>query len=58
MGSLNQKIFFSKNMPKMNLQEQLSCFAQKTAEKNSQSSRSETIFKIDHFGKSLAHAKW
>ena len=42
----------------MNLQEQLSCFAQKTAEKNSQSSRSETIFKIDHFGKSLAHAKW
>ena len=58
MGSLGQKIFFSKNMPKMNLQEQLSCSVQKKAEKNSQYSRNETLFKIDHFGKSIAHAKW
>ena len=31
---------------------------QKTAGKNGQYSRSETILKIDHFGKSIAHAKW
>ena len=42
----------------MNLQEQLSCSLQKTAGKNSQYSRNETILKIDHFGKSIAHAKW
>ena len=42
----------------MNLQEQLSCSVQKTAGKNSQYSRNESILKIDHFGKSLAHAKW
>ena len=53
MGSLGQKIFFSRNMPKMNLQEQLSCSVQKTANKNSQYSRNETILKIDHFGKSI-----
>ena len=52
------KIFFFKNMPKMNLQEELNCSAQKTAGKNSQYSRKETILKIDHFGKSIAHAKW
>ena len=58
MGSLGQKFFFSKNMLKMNLQEQLSCSVQKTAGKNSQYSRNESILKIDHFGKSIAHAKW
>ena len=42
----------------MNLQEQLSCSVQKTAGKNSQYSRNETTLKIDHFGKSIAHAKW
>ena len=52
------KILFAKNMPKMNLQEQLSCSVQKTAEKNSQYSRNEIILKIDHFGKSIAYAKW
>ena len=45
-------------MPKMNLQEQLSCYVEKTAGKNSQYSRNEIILKIDHFGKSIAHAKW
>ena len=52
------KIFFSNNMPKMNLQEQLSGSVQKTSGKNSQYSRNETILKIDHFGKSIAYAKW
>ena len=42
----------------MNLQEELSCSVQKTAGKDSQYSRKETILKIDHFGKSIAHAKW
>ena len=41
----------------MNLQEQLSCSVQKTAGKNSQYSRNETILKIDQFCKSIAHAK-
>ena len=58
IGQFGSKIFFSKNMPKMNLQEQLSCFVQKTTGKNSQNLRNETILKIDHFGKSIAHAKW
>ena len=42
----------------MNLPEQLSCYVQKTAGKNSQNSRNETILKIDDFDKSIAHAKW
>ena len=58
IGQFGSKIFFSKNMPKMNLQEQFSCSVQKTNGKNSQYSRNETILKIDHFGKSIAHAKW
>ena len=56
-GHFGSKIFFSKNVPKMNLQEQLSCAVQKTAGKNGQYSRNETILKIDHFGNSIAHAK-
>ena len=51
------KNFFSKNMPKMNLQEHLSCSVEKNARKNGQYSRNETILKIDHIGKSIAHAK-
>ena len=57
-GQFGSKKFFSKNMPKINLQEQLSCSVQKTAGKKSQNSRNEAILKIDHFGKSIAHAKW
>ena len=41
----------------MNLQEELSCSVQKTAGKNTHYSRNETILKIDHFGRSIAHAK-
>ena len=57
-GKFGSKIIFPKNMPKMNLQEQFSCSVPKTAGKNSQYSRNETTFKIDHFGKSIAYAKW
>ena len=32
-GQFGSKIFFPKNMPKMNQQEQSSCSVQKTAEK-------------------------
>ena len=42
-GQFGSKIFFLKNMPNVNLQEQLSCSVQKTAGKNSQNSRNETI---------------
>ena len=57
-GQFVSKIFFSRNMAKVNLQEQLSSSVQKTARKNNQNSRNETILKIDHFVKSIAHAKW
>ena len=57
-GQFGSKIVFAKNMPEMNLQEQLSGSVQKTAGKNSQYSRNETILKIDNSGKSIAHAKW
>ena len=56
-GQFGSKIIFSTTMPEMNLQEQFSCCVQKTAGKNSQYSRNETILKIDHSGKSIAHAK-
>ena len=56
-GQFRSKILFAKNMPKMNLQKHLNCSVQKTAGKNSQYSRNETILKIDHFGKSIAYAK-
>ena len=49
---------FLQKFPKMNIQEQLSCSVQKTAGKNSQNPKNETILKIDHFGKSIAHANW
>ena len=58
MGSLGQKLFFFKKMPKMNLQEQISCSVQKTAGKKSQYSRNKTILKFHDFGKSIGHAKW
>ena len=57
-GQFGSKNFFSKNMPKMNLQEELSCSVQKTAGKNSQYLTNKTMLKIDHFVKSIAHAKW
>ena len=47
-------IFF----PLVILQEQKSCSVQKNAGKNTQYSRKSTIVKIDHFRKSISHAKW
>ena len=44
------KIIFPQNIPKINLQEPLSCSAQKTAGKNSQYLINETMLKRDHFG--------
>ena len=43
-------------MSKSILQIIYSCFAQKTARKNTKYSRSETILKMGHHGKSIAHA--
>ena len=57
-GQFGSKIFFSKNMLKMNRQEQLSSSVQKTAGKNSQNSRNVSILKTGHFGKSIAYANW
>ena len=57
-GQFGSKIIFPQNIPKMNLQEELSFSAQKTAGKNSQYLTNETMLKIDHFGKSIAHGKW
>ena len=39
------------------LQEQHSCSVQKTARKDTKYSRNETIFKIGHLAKAIAHAK-
>ena len=44
-------------MRKPILQEQHSCFVQKTARKNTKYSTNETIFKIGHLAKVIAHAK-
>ena len=39
------------------LQEQQSCSVQETARKNIKYWRNETILKIDHIAKAIAHAK-
>ena len=39
------------------LEEHWSCFAQKTAQKNTKYSRNETILKIGHLAKGIAHVK-
>ena len=51
------KIKIQKNMSKSILQIIYSCFVQKTAPKNNNYSRNETILKIDHHAKAIAHAK-
>ena len=51
------KIKIPKNMPKSILQIIYSCSVQKPAPKNSQYSRNETILKISHYAKAIAHAK-
>ena len=51
------KIKIAKNITKSILQIIYNCFVQKTAPKNTNYSRNETIFKIGHHAKAIAHAK-
>ena len=55
--TLGQKLKIPKPMSKSMLQIIYSCFVQKTAPKNTKYSRYETIFKIGHHAKAIAHAK-
>ena len=52
-----KKIKIPKNMSKSILQIIYSCSVQKTAPKNTKYSRNESIFKIGHHAKAIAHAK-
>ena len=56
-GQFGSKFKNAKNMRKSILQEHYSCCVQKTAPKNTKYSRNETIFKIGHLEKAIAHAK-
>ena len=51
------KIKIQKNMSKSIPQIIYSCSVQNTAPKNTKYSRNETIFKIAHHAKAIAHAK-
>ena len=51
------KIKMAKNMRKTVVQEEWSCSVQKTAGKKPKYSRNETILKIGHLAKAIAHAK-
>ena len=51
------KIKIPKNMSKSILQIISSCSLQKTPPKNNKYSRNETILKIAHHGKAIAHEK-
>ena len=52
------KIKIPKNMSEYIPQIIYSCSVQKTAPKNSTYSRTETILKVDHHAKAIAHAKF
>ena len=56
-SSLWSKIKIPKNISKAILQIIYSCSVQKTAPKNSKYWRNETILKIGHHAKAIAHAK-
>ena len=56
-SSLWVKIKIQKNRSKSFLQMRLSCSVQKTAPINTKYSRNETILRIGHHGKAIAHAK-
>ena len=51
------KIKNAKNMRKTILQEDYSCSVQKAPRENTEYSRNDTILKIGHFAKVIAHAK-
>ena len=56
-GQFRSKVENSKDMRKTILQEHLSSSVQKTARKNTKYLRNETILKIGHLAKAIAHAK-
>ena len=56
-GQFGSKMKNAKNMQKNMLQEQQNCSVQKTARKNTKYWRNETILKIDHTAKAIAHGK-
>ena len=51
------KIKIAKNMSKSIVQIIYSCSVQKTSPKNTKDSRNESILKIGHHAKAIAHAK-
>ena len=51
------KMLKRKNIQKTILQEHQSCSVQKNARKNTKFSKNETIFKIGHLAKAIAHTK-
>ena len=57
-GEFWSKIKIPKNMSKSILQIISSCSVQKAARKNTKYSRKETILKIGHHAKAIAHGKW
>ena len=52
------KIKIQKNMSKSILQIIYTCSVQKTAPENTKYSRNESILKIGHHAKAIAHGKW
>ena len=56
-GEIGSKIKNATNMRKTILQEHQTCSVQKAAIKNTKYSRNETIFKIGHLAKAIAHTK-
>ena len=56
-GQFRSKIKNAKNKRKTILQQHLSCSVQETAPKNTKYSRNESILKIGHLAKAIAHAK-
>ena len=56
-GQFRSKIKMAKTMHNTVVQEDESCSVQKTAGKNTKYSRNETILKIGHLAKAIAHAK-
>ena len=56
-SQFGSKIKNANNMRKTILQEHYSCSVQKTARKNIKYLRIETILKIGHLAKAIAHAK-
>ena len=56
-GQFRSKIKNARNMRKTIIQDYKSCFVEKTARKNTKYSRNETILKIGHLAKAIAHVK-